>query len=186
MCSLIIGLICWFAYRRARGSRSELILLYLATFGAGAFFGNLMSAAFAGDFSRVAVVFRLTTNARYAVSVVGLLAVCAVHFAAGWELRRLSPADSSKWRAMVLMVLFPVVAGAAIVALSFLPIPVALAFGRLAETVFWIFAAAGVLMSRNIPSGDRRTLHVSWAHMAVLAAVIMVVRVVAGGIAFQR
>jgi hypothetical protein len=50
LCSLIIGLICWLFYKRVRGSRSELVLLYLAVFGVGTFFGNLMSTAFVGDF----------------------------------------------------------------------------------------------------------------------------------------
>ncbi len=44
LCALIIGLISWLSYKRAGGSRSELMLLYLATFGTGTFFGNLMSA----------------------------------------------------------------------------------------------------------------------------------------------
>lgn len=189
LCSLIIGLICWFSYRRARGSRSELMLLYLATFGVGTYFGNLMSSAFGGDFvgdfSRAALALRLPMPVRYATSLVGLLLLCSLHFLAGWELRRLSPAGSSRLQAMVVMVVLPVVAGTAILAFSFIPMPSALVFGRLAETSFWVFGAVGVLMSRNTPSGGSRTLHLGWADMAALAAALIAVRIMAGGIAFS-
>ena len=190
LCSLIIGLICWFSYRQARGSRSELMLLYLATFGVGTFFGNLMSSAFGGDFvgdfSRAALALRLPMPVRYATSLVGLLLLCGLHFWAGWELRRLSPAGSSRLRAMIEMVILPVVAGTAILALSFIPMPSALVFGRLAETSFWVFGAAGILMSRNTPSGGGRTLHLGWADIAALVAAVIVVRLFAGGLAFQQ
>jgi len=182
--SLIIGLICWFFYRRAKGSRSELMLLYLTTFGVGAFFGNLMSSAFVGDFSRVALALRLPIPVRYAASLVGLLSVCGIHLWAGWELHRLAPAGSSRWRAMIVMIVLPVVAGTAIVALSFLPMPSALLFGRLAETSFWVFAVVGVLISRNTPSGSGRTLHLSWIDATALVVALIAVRIMAGGIAF--
>jgi hypothetical protein len=186
LCALLIGLICWLCYRRVRGSRSELMLLFLATFGTGTFFGNLMSAAFVGDFSRAALALRLPITVRYVASLIGLLSICAVHFMAGWELRRLSPAGSSRLRAMILMVVFPAIAGMAIVTLSSLPMPSALIFGRLMEALFWIFGAAGVLMSRQSASADHRTLHTGWADVVVLAAAIIALRVMAVGIAFQR
>ena len=72
LCSLLIGIICWFGYKHARGLRSELLLLYLATFGLGAFFGNLMSAAFVGDFSRAAMALRFPMMVRYAASIMQL------------------------------------------------------------------------------------------------------------------
>jgi hypothetical protein len=184
--SLIIGLTCWLFYRSARGLRSELMLLYLATFGVGTFFGNLMSSAFVGDFSRAGEALRLPMPARYAASLVGFLSVCGLHFWTGWELRRLSPAGSSRLHAMIVMVLLPVVAETVILTLSFIPIPSALVFGRLAEASFWVFGAAGVLMSRNTPSGSSRTLHLGWADVAILAAAIIAVRIMASGIAFQQ
>jgi hypothetical protein len=186
LCALIVGLICCFVYSRNKGSRSALLLLYLATFGVGTFFGNLTSAAFVGDFSNAAVALRLPMPARYTASLIGFLLICVVHFLAGCELRRLSPAGSSRFRAMLVMVVVPVVAGTAIVAVSFLPTPSTLAFGRLAETSFWIFAAVGVLMSRKTASGDERTLHSSWADVTILAVAIIAVRIMAIGISFQR
>ena len=64
LCALIIGLVCWLFYSRSKGSRSELMLLYLATFGVATFFGNLMSAAFVGDFSRAAIALRLPASGK--------------------------------------------------------------------------------------------------------------------------
>jgi len=184
--SLLIGLISWFCYRRARGSRSELWLLYFTTFGLGGFVGNLMSAAFVGDFGRAAIHLRVPLVARYAASITGLVLVSAIHFIVGWELRRLSPTGSSRLRSLIVMVVIPVVAGTAIITLSFIPIPSALVFGRFAEASFWVFAAVGVLMGRRTPSGTSQTLQLSWVDMAMLAAAVIAVRIMAGGIAFQQ
>jgi hypothetical protein len=185
LCALVIGVVCWFFYTRARGSRSELLLLYFTLFGVGTFFGNLTSTAFVGDFSRAAVTLDLSMPARFAVSLAGLLLICALNFFAGWELRRLSPAGSSKLHAAIVMVVVPAIAGTAIAVLSSLPMPSALLFGRILESVFWLFGFAGVLISRNTPAGSERTLHVSWGDMAVLAAAIIVVRIIALSVAFQ-
>lgn len=184
--ALIAGLLCWLAYRRSRGSRWELMLLFLVVFGAGTFFGNLVSTAFVGDFSRAALALHVQMPVRYAASVTGLLLLCGLQFMAGWELLRLSPAGSSKLQALIVMVVIPVVAGAIIVALAFWSMPSALVSGRFGEASFWIFTAVGVLVSRAIPSGSDRTLRVGWGDVAVLVVAIMVVRVMAVGIAFRR
>jgi hypothetical protein len=185
-CSLIIGLISWFFHKRARGSRSELMLLYVAVFGVSTFFGNLMSAAFVGDFSRAALALGFSMPARYVASLTGLLSVCGLHFWAGWELRKFAPSGSSRFRAMIVMVVLPVVVGTAIVALTSLPIPSAFVLPRLAETSFWVFAVPGVLLSRNSPSGDARTLHLGWVDGAVLAGTVIAVRIMSVGIAFEQ
>jgi len=184
--SLLLGLICWFCYRRSGGLRAELLLLYLTTFGLGGFVGNLMSAAFVGDFGRTAIYLRVPLVARYAASITGFILVSAVHFMAGWELRKLSAVGSGRLRSLIVMVVIPVVAGTAILALSFVPIPSALVFGRFAEASFWVFAAVGLLMSRRTPSGTSQTLQLSWADMAMLAAAVIAVRIMAGGIAFHQ
>ena len=183
LCSLVLGLVCWLGYRRAKGSRIELLLLYLATIGVATFFGNFM---FVGDVGRTVVMVGLPTAARYAASLVGLLAVCGVHFAAGWELRRLSPAGSSRSRALLVLVVLPAIAGIAIVTLASLPMPSILVLGRLGEVSFWIIAAIGLLISRRIPAGENRTLHTGWADIVALAAALIVVRLMAAGISFQQ
>jgi hypothetical protein len=182
LCSLLVGLVCWFLYRR---SRSELMLLYLTTFGVGTFFGNLMSTAFVGDFSNIALALHLPMTARYTVSLMGFLLIGGLHFMVGWELRRLSPAGSSRLSAMIVMVVIPVVAGTTIVTLSSLPMPSALIIGRLAEVSFWIFSVAGVLVSRNTPLGDDRILRWRWLDVVILALAIIATRILAVGIPFQ-
>lgn len=184
--ALVIGVICGLAYRWSNGSRWELMLLYLAVFGAGTFFGNLVSAAFVGDFSRAALALQLPMPVRYAASLIGLLLLCGLQFMAGWELRRLSPAGSSKLQALIVMVVIPVVAGMIIVALSFWSMPSVLISGRFGEASFWVFAAVGVLVSRAVASGNDRTLRLGWADVAVLLVAITLARVMAMGIAFVR
>jgi hypothetical protein len=179
LCALLIGLICSVFYPRARGSRSELILLYFALIGVGTFCGNLMSAAFAGDFSRVALTLHMPMPARYVVSLAGLLLTGMVHFMAGWELRRLSAAGAKKLPAMIVMIVLPAILGTAIETLASLPMPPALLFGRLAEASFWLFGAAGFLASRVTPAGSERTLHLSWADAAGLALAMIALRVMA-------
>jgi hypothetical protein len=152
----------------------------------GTFFGNLMSAAFVGDFSRAALALRLPAPARYAASLVGLLLLCGLNFMVGWELRRLSPVGSGRSRAMVVMVVVPAAVGTAVATLSYLPMPPALFFARLAEASFWVFGAAGLLTSRSTPGGDGRTLRAGWADAAALAAAVVAVRIMAGGVIFQR
>lgn len=185
LCALMVGSICWLFYRWAWGSRWELFLIYLATFGVGTFFGNLMSAAFVGDFSRAAIVLGLPMAARYVASALGFLSLCSLMFAAGWALRRLSPVGSSKVHAVLLMIVIPVLMGTVIVAIAFLPMPSALIWGRLAETVFWIFGAVGLLMSQSVASGVKRTLRVRWVDAAGFATLVIVVRLMASGITFQ-
>src|SRR5438094_843540 len=53
--SLMFGFACWLVYRKVKNSRAGLPFLYLAASGVTNFFGNLMSAAFVGDFSNAAV-----------------------------------------------------------------------------------------------------------------------------------
>lgn len=185
LCSLAVGLAGWLAYRRARGARSELLLLYFAIFGVSTFFGNLMSAAFVGDFSRAAHALRLPAPARYAMSLVGLLSLCGLTFMAGAELRRLAPAGSRASHALVVMVVLPAVFGTAAATLAHLPMPSPLALARLAEASFWIFGATGLLVSRSRPSGSGQTLRLNWADSAAFLAAVLALRVMSGGIALQ-
>src|ERR1043165_418466 len=83
---LAIGLVSCGAYLRARNSRWGLPLLYVTMFGVGTFLGNLMSAAFVGDFSRLALALQLPMAARYSVSAVGMLLLCGLSFLVGREL----------------------------------------------------------------------------------------------------
>ena len=59
--SLILGTVCWAIYRRVKHSTAGLPVLFLAAHGVSNFFGNLMSAAFVGDFSNAAIVLGLSS-----------------------------------------------------------------------------------------------------------------------------
>ena len=179
-----IGLFSWGAYLKARNSRLGLPLLYLVMFGVGTFLGNLTSAAFVGDFSRLALTLELPMAARYGVSALGLLLLCGLSFLIGLELRRWAPVEVSATKAMIGMVALPAIVGTAIVVLIFSPMPAAYVYGRIAESSFWIFAAVGVMVSRKHAAEIRRNLRVGWADIALLAVATLAVRLTVGGISF--
>jgi hypothetical protein len=182
--SLGIGLFCWGAYIKARNSRLGLPLLYLVMFGVGTFFGNLMSTAFVGDFSRLALTLQLQMPVRYSASVAGMAWLCGLSFLIGMELRRWTPVGVSAANAMIGTIALPAIFGTAIVLLIFLPMPSAFAFARIAESLFWIPAAIGTLVSRKHPTESRRDLYLGWADVALLLAAVFVVRLMVGGITF--
>jgi hypothetical protein len=182
--SLALGLVFWLAYRRAGGRRAGLPLLYMAVFGAATFCGNLMSAAFVGDFSRVAVALGWPAPVRYALSVTGLLSLCGLIFLAGRELRVWAPAGAGRFRAALGMVLLPAAAGTTLATLLSLPLPPGFTQARLAEAAFWLCGVAGAAVGRKLPSGERRTLRTGWADVALLAVAALALRVMARGIVF--
>lgn len=182
--TLGLGLLCCWAYRKAQGGRSGLLLLYLTMFGVGTFFGNLMSAAFVGDFSRAALALQLPMPVRYGASIVGALLLCGLSFLIGMELRKWAPAGVGRAKAMLGMVALPAIVGTAVVVLLYLPMPSAIAVGRLGEASFWIFGVAGILLSRKPPAPGSQELGVGWRDFAILVPAVVVVRVMAGGIAF--
>ena len=181
-----VGLVCWFAYRKAKRSRAGLPLLYLAWFGIATFLGNLMSTHFVGDFSDLALAFHLTMPIRYGAGIVGLLLLCGFSFLIGMELRKWAPEWISGVRAMIGVIVLPVIVGTVFVILIYLPMPSGLAISRMAESSFWIFGAVGTLISRKHPKESSQNLRLGWLDFAVLLVAVFVVRLMAGGIAFVR
>ncbi|HEU4344665.1 MAG TPA: hypothetical protein VFU31_24175 [Candidatus Binatia bacterium] len=182
--ALALGLLCWWAYRRAQQARSGLLSLYLAMFGMGTFFGNLISTSFVGDFSRAALAFQLPMPIRYGTSIVGALLLCALSFFIGSELRRWAPVGIGRAKAMIGMVALPVIVGTAIMLLVFLPMPFAFALGRFGEASFWIFGVVGALLSRKPPVESSQNLGLGWSDFAIFLIAFLVVRVMARGITF--
>jgi hypothetical protein len=182
--SLGIGVFSWAAYINTRNSRLGLPLLYLVMFGMGTFFGNLMSTAFVGDFSRLALTLQLPMAVRYSASVLGMLLLCGLSFLIGMELRRWTPVGVSATKATIGMIALPAIFGTAIALLIFLPMPSAFAYGRIAESSFWIAAAVGTLVSRKHPPDSKRKLELGWADIALLLAAALPVRLMVSGITF--
>jgi hypothetical protein len=179
-----IGLLSWGAYKLTRNSRLGLPLLYFVMFGVGTFFGNLISTAFVGDFSRLALTLQLPMAVRYTASVLGVLLLCGLSFLIGVELRRWTPVGVNAAKAVIGMVALPAALGTALVLLIFLPMPSAFAYARIAESLFWIVAAVGTWVSRKQPTDSIRKLALGWADIALLSAGTLIVRVTVGGITF--
>ena len=182
--ALGIGLLSWGAYTRARNSRLGLPLLYFVMFGVGTFFGNLISTAFVGDFSRLALTLQLPMAIRYSASVLGVVLLCGLSFLIGMELRRWTPEGVSRTKALIGMIALPAILGPAIVLLISLPMPSAFAYARIAESSFWIAAAVGMLVNRKHPTVTERRLEVGWADIALLLAAALLIRPMVGGITF--
>jgi len=178
------GALAWILYRRARGSVADLPLLYLAVFGIGTFCGNLMSAAFVGDFSAIAVALGLPMAVRYAIAVVGALSVAALHFWAGCELVRWIPARVGRTAGMLGIVALPVVIGTGAVILVNQPMPSASVNARVVEAAVWLFAAVGALVARRPAQSERGSLDLRWADGAAILLAILVVRLTVRGIPF--
>lgn len=178
---LFIGLLSWFAYWRVR-TRARLLLLYLGWFGVATLLGNLISTPFVGDFSALAQTLQLRMSIRYGLSITGAVLLCAFAFLVGRELRQFAPPAVGAVKALVGMVIVPVIAGTAAVLLIFLPMPYEFAVGRIAELLFWIFAALGILLSRERVQNvlSRR---VGWADLVLLLFAVGAVRLIVGGIA---
>jgi hypothetical protein len=181
---LAIGLVCWFVFRKAKGTRAELLLLYLAWFGIGTFFGNLMSTPFVGDFSSLALAFQLPMAVRYGVGLAGLLLLCGLAFLVGTELRKWAPAGVGRAKAGIGVIAIPAIVGTAIAILIFLPMSSAFAVARAGESTFWIFGLVGALTSRKQPAQSSRGLGLGWLDFVILLVAVLVVRVMVGGIAF--
>jgi len=123
-------------------------------------------------------------SVRYGAGFVGLLSLCSLSFIIGTELRKWTPVGVNAVRAMVGVIALPAIVGTAIAILIFLPMPSAFAVARAGESMFWIFGAVGTLISRKQPAESSSGLGWAWVDFVILLVAILVVRVMAGGIAF--
>ena len=121
---------------------------------------------------------------RYAASVLGSLALCGVSFLIGIELRTWTPVGVSATKAMIGIIALPAILGTAITLLIFLPMPSAFAFARMGESLFWIAAAVGVMVSRKHPTESRGKLDLGWPDITLLLAAVLLLRLTVRGITF--
>jgi len=181
---LAIGTLSALGSRRMPGSAAELPLLYLAVFGLGTFFGNMMSIAFVGDFSAIAVAMHLPIALRYLLAGAGALVLATIHVWAGRRLVQFVPAQHGRVVGMLGIVALPVVLGMATVILVNQPMPGASVSARVAEASFWVFAAIGALATARSGPDRHEGLALHWVDGAVLLLVILVVRLMVRGIPF--
>jgi hypothetical protein len=184
--SLVFGVVCWLMRRQFHRSASGIPLIYLSVFGLTIFFGNLMSASFVGDFSAAATLLDLPMSIRYAASLVGAVGIAVILFLTGRELRRWAPPQFGPTSAAVAMVAVPALVGMALVVLVNLPTPRPASFvtARAGEASVWIFALIGSLFGRQRSPASSNGLRLRWMDLAAVVVVIVLVRVMARGIAF--
>jgi hypothetical protein len=181
---LLLGIIAWLAYRRARDSAAALPLLYFALFGVGTFFGNLMSTAFVGDFSSAAVALQLPAGVRLAISLGGLAAVAAIHYWAGRELSAWIPADVGRAMGVIGIIVVPVLLGTALIIVVSQPMAGTTTGARIAESAFWLFAVAGAFLTKPDSRARRASRAIGWDDGAAMLIAILAVRVLARGVPF--
>ena len=181
--SLIAGLVFWLVYRRKSRTAAGLPLLYLAAIGVAMFFGNLVSAAFVGDFSGVARWLKLPMTARYALSAVGASGTAAIMFWLGRELRQWIPDKAGRAFGVAAVVVLPVLAGTGLIILINQPVPAALSFttARISEQVFAIFTVIGAATGAR-PTAEGRSFRLRWIDGTCLLTAALIVRVMVLGI----
>jgi hypothetical protein len=182
--SLVIGVVCWVVYQRIKKSVAGLPFLFLAVFGVTNFFGNLMSTAFVVDFSNAAVRLGVSQSARVATAVAGAVAVAGILFATGRELWHWTPRHAGRVGGLLGLVVVPALVGTAIVILVNQPTPMGPSFvtARAGEGALWLFAALGLLTTRQRRAADVRPLRLYWMDGALAIVVLLVVKAMARGI----
>jgi hypothetical protein len=181
--SLLVGVGCWLLYRSRSRTAAGLPLLYLSAIGVAMFFGNLMSAAFVGDFSGVATWLNLPLAARYAASAVGALGVAAVMFSLGRELRQWIPEKAGRAFGVMAVAALPAVAGTALIILINQPVPPALNFtmARISEQAFALFTVIGAATGPRVSTGGR-SFRLRWIDGTIAIAAVLAVRIMVFGI----
>jgi len=181
--SLMLGLGAWLAYRTARGSASAVPLLFLAACGVSNCFGNLMSTAFVGDFSNVALWLGLPMGVRYALSALGLVIVACVLFAAGYELRRWPLAGWSRIATAGLGVVVPVALGTMLVVVINQPVAIpSFVAARFGEAAFWVFAVAGAARATPAVVQNESIDGLLWSDAVIALVVLAIVRLLVTGV----
>jgi hypothetical protein len=178
--SLIAGLAFWLLYRTKSQTAAGLPLVYLAAFGGAMFFGNLMSAAFVGDFSGVSRYFALSMPVRYGLSALGAAGTAGVMFWLGRQLRPWIPDKAGRVFGVIAIVVVPVVAATALIILINQPVPAGLNFttARIVEQSFQIFAVIGAATGVK-PSSAGRSFRLRWVDGTIFIAAVLIVRIMA-------
>ena len=181
--SVIAGLAFWLVYRKRSQTAAGLPLLYLSALGVAMFFGNLMSAAFVGDFSGASRWLELPMAARYGVSAVGAAGTAAIMFWLGRELRRWIPDKPGRVFGVIAVTVLPVLVGTAAIILINQPVPIEINFtsARIGEQSFQIFTIIGAATGAK-PTAAGRSFRLRWIDGSIFIAALLVVRIMALGV----
>jgi hypothetical protein len=185
LASLVLGVVAALAYRVVRRTAAGVPLLLLAANGVSNFFGNLMSAAFVGDFSNAAQALAVPVPFRYGVAVLGAIGVGATLFIAGRELRRWTSPGTSRLMAATGTIIVPVVVGTLFVIVINEPTPMGASFAsaRWSEGAFWIVAAIGAFFATAGTTSELHPAKVLFVDVLALVVTAGVVRLMSTGVA---
>ena len=121
--SLVLGVVAAIGYRVVLRPAASIPLLLLAAHGVSNFFGNLMSAAFVGDFSNAARALGVPMPLRYGMALLGVIGVGVTLFMAGRELRRWTSPGTGRLIAAAGTTIVPMVLGTLFVIIINEPTP---------------------------------------------------------------
>ena len=148
--SLGLGWFCGALYRRLQSRPEALLLLYSSILGTSFFLGNLFSASLvAGDLSAGAEQLHLAGSVRLGMTLTGGLLLAAFLYRMGPELLPWTRPETNPLEAAIQVIVFPVVLGTVLVIVAFRPMSRASIQDWAASSLFWIFAAAGVVVARK-------------------------------------
>jgi hypothetical protein len=183
--SLVLGVVAAIGYRVVRRPAASVPLLLLAVNGVSNFFGNLMSAAFIGDFSNAALALGLPMLLRYVIALLGVIGVCVTVFMAGRELRRWTSPGTGRLIAAAGTTIVPMVLGTLFVILINQPTPMGASFanGRWSEGAFWIVGAIGAFFATDRTTYEPAPAKVLSIDVLMLVVTTGVVRLMSTGIA---
>lgn len=183
--SLCLGVLSALVYRRIAQSSVKLFALYCTIFGVSIFSGNLFAITMGGDFHVAAKALDMSHYAMYALSCAGLVSLCSFMYAIAKPLTTFTLPGISKRQVIVNTIVLPWILGTALTILVYLPMSMSSMSNRIGESIFWSFTLIGAFRSKNVISVHNRTYApVSWTDIGLVLSVIMIVRIMAGGINF--
>jgi hypothetical protein len=183
--SLVLGVVAASAYRVVRRPATGVPLLLLAAHGVSNFLGNLMSAAFVGDFSNAARALGVPLPLRYGIALLGVIGVGMTLFMAGRELRRWTSPGTGRLIAAAGTTIVPMVLGTLFVIVINEPTPMGASFAsaRWSEGAFWVVAALGAFFATARTTYELNPAKVLFIDVLVLVVATGVVRLMSTGIA---
>ena len=182
--SLGLGVALWVLYRRFQARPEGLLFLYFSIVGTSIFLGNLFSTSLVeGDFGVAATQLNLPAHARFAMTLAGGVSIAGFLYRMGQELLTCTSPERNPLHTVIKVIVWPVVVGTALVIIACLPMPEAFIQDWIVSSLFWLFAAVGVVVAqKRAGTAKDRDFPLQAIDPAVAVGALLVVRVLARGI----